>query len=141
MILARVKSKNIEDRQEYRFWKGDSGWDHDYKEATPLLTDIQQGSVFKSALFGEDARWVFIGCNKWCDSKVLLSTAASPEGPWGDFTVIHTAQGLDHCEGNMYCMYPHPWAFPNGNELMVTWNEGGVEGGVVAAKIKFKLQS
>ena len=138
IILARVSRNCISDKGWYRYWNG-TEYVKDYNEAVPVMKDLRQGSIIRSRLFGAGRPWIFVGCNKWADSQVLIGASAALEGPW-ELTAATRAQGIDFPVGGdswMYCMYPHLWASDEKEaELMVTWSEKW-PGGVVAAKLKF----
>ena len=63
-FLARVLKDQPECRELYQFWNGVE-YVADIKEAAVVLKEIQQGSIFRTKLFGADRPWVFVGCTKW----------------------------------------------------------------------------
>ena len=136
-LLARVPKNKPWDRESYTFWNGES-YVEDWEDAVPVMSDIQHGAFIKSTLFGSERPWVFVGCNRFGDSLVLLGAAAKLEGPW-KLNPVCQAKGIDHPGGYMYCMYPHQWAANEQNgELFVSWSEQ-YPGFVVAAKIKLQM--
>lgn len=136
IILARVYKYYSEHRDQYNFWNGKT-WVERWQEAIPVLCEVPQGAIFRSELFGKERPWVFVGVNKWADSKVQVAASKKLEGPW-ELTAVTTAKGIDVDDGYKYCIYPHGWAFDAKNaELMVTWSEHW-PGGVIAAKLKFE---
>ena len=136
IVLARVSRHRPFVRDAYRFWNG-SEYVRDM-DTKGVLFNVQHGAIFKSTLFGPERPWVFVGCSRFPDSKVLVGAAARIEGPW-ELTAVCDAVGIEFPKGNMYCMYPHPWVFDETKgELMVTWSENW-PGGVVAAKLKFDM--
>ena len=135
VILARVPRDSPWRRDMYTFWDG-KGYVPWWQAAVPVLKDVQHGAIINSSLFGNDRPWVFIGCTKWADSKVMIGAAAHLQGPW-ELTPVWQATGIDYPQEYMYCMYPHQWAFAEEDgELMVTWSEAW-PGNVIAAKLKF----
>jgi hypothetical protein len=141
-MLARVLTEWAWSRGHYQYWDG-AKFSRHIGQARPVLTDIQHGQIFPSTLFapmtGRDH--IFVGCNSFGDSKVLLGTSRNPEGP---FTVAAIADALPlkpmPIGSYSYCVYPHPWAFDESKgDLMVTWSEGGMDGNVVAVVIRLKL--
>lgn len=136
VVLARVPKDSPWQRDTYTFWDGE-GYVPWWQAAVPVLKDVQHGAVIKSSLFGKDRPWVFIGCSKWLDSKIMIGASADLEGPW-ELIPLCKATGIDYPDTVMYCMYPHQWAFAEEDgELMVTWSEQW-PGNVVAAKLKFQ---
>ena len=136
VVLARVPKNSPLHRDSYTFWDGE-GYVPWWQAAVPVLKDVQHGAIIKSSLFGKDRPWVFIGCSRWLDSKIMIGASAHLEGPW-ELIPLCQASGIDYPDTVMYCMYPHQWAFAEEDgELMVTWSEQW-PGGVVAAKLKFE---
>ncbi|MCJ1370988.1 hypothetical protein MMC20_002203 [Loxospora ochrophaea] len=137
ILLARVRRDRPIARSHYEYWNGRE-YVKNWELAVPVLQDVQQGAVVKSTLFGPDLPWVFVGCTRFADSKVMMGAAARLEGPW-ELTAVCQASGIDYPNGYMYCMYPHVWAFEEEKgELMVTWSEP-YPGNVIAAKLKLKM--
>lgn len=70
---------------------------------------------------------------------VQIGAAADVQGPF-DLTPICEALSVDHDSNPRDCIYPHLFAsdIPK-RELMVTWSEHSPGGGVIAAKLKFKI--
>lgn len=136
IVLARVPRDSPWRRETYSFWDGE-GYVPWWEAAVPVLKDVQHGSIIKSSLFGKERPWVFIGCTKWLDSKVMIGASARLEGPW-ELIPLFQATGIEYPNTIMYCMYPHQWAFAEEDgELMVSWSEQW-PGNVVAAKLKFQ---
>ena len=135
IVLARVSRHRPSSRDAYEFWNGSEYVKE--LDTKGVLFNVQHGAIIKSTLFGPERPWVFVGCSRDIDSKVMVGASAQIEGPW-ELTAVCDAVGIDHCEGNMYCMYPHQWASDEANgELLVTWSEHW-PGGVVAAKLRFE---
>lgn len=137
IILARVDRYETALRDRYEYWSG-RDWVPRWHEAHPVLHDIQHGAIIHTNLFGKDKPFVFVGVNKWADSMVQMGAAADVQGPF-DLTAVCQARGIDHDQEYKYCVYPHLFAsnVPK-RELIVTWSEHW-PGGVVAAKLKFKI--
>ncbi|PQE19898.1 splicing factor u2af 35 kda subunit protein [Rutstroemia sp. NJR-2017a BVV2] len=143
IVLGRVPIDSAKARIHWRFWGGEGkGWCEDWKEAAPVLHNYQHGQIFPTKLFGEESpyRYGFVGCTHTGDSKVMFGRARRA---WGPFEIVElmTAHPLGKTSdlGFTYCMYAHPWAFPQSKgDLMITWSEGGMTGGVVAVKVRFE---
>lgn len=107
------------------------------------MDKVQQGAIYQSKLFepnkGRD--WVFVGCSIFGDSKVLIGVSGNLEGPYTVVELISTFSTIPMPrESFTYCMYPHPWAFKEEEgELMITWSEGSMVGGVLAVKLQFAM--
>lgn len=137
IYLARVSKYKPTSRESYEFWDGKT-YVSDWGRAIAILHDIPQGQFVRSDLFGSDRPWIFVGCTKWADSKVMMGASCRLEGPW-ELTPLCTAEGIDRRDEWMYCIYPHPWAFnEEEGELLVTWSEHW-PGGVVGAKVKLRM--
>ncbi|KAH8809335.1 hypothetical protein F5884DRAFT_795348 [Xylogone sp. PMI_703] len=140
VMLARVPFNKVRDRESYQFWDGRTYQD-DISKSASIMSGLQHGSIFRSRLFepntGKD--WVFIGCNIFADSNVLIGVAPNPEGPWELVKLIPAPPKTPQPDsGFTYCMYAHPWAYGESKgELMITWSEGGMKGKIVAVKVKF----
>jgi hypothetical protein len=141
-MLAKVNVRWVLDRSRYTYWDGKE-YQADIGKAKQVMEDVQHGAMYRSKLFepnkGRD--WVFVGCSRFGDSKVLMGVSANLEGPYttvelmSAFSIIHMPE-----DSLRYCMYPHPWAFrEEEGELMITWSEGSMNGGVVAVKVQFAM--
>ncbi|KAE8444605.1 hypothetical protein EG329_014436 [Mollisiaceae sp. DMI_Dod_QoI] len=154
VVLARVLIPLADSCAFYEFWAG-NGWSSNVKDCCPVMSQIEHGQVFLTNMFGENSeyKYCFVGCSSWGDSKVLMARAINAEGPWSDLSALEVE--LYSSNPNRpptgpfnYCMYPHPWALgfnaENGMErtgdLMITWSEGGVNGCVLAASIRLKME-
>ncbi|KAG8533746.1 uncharacterized protein KY384_001487 [Bacidia gigantensis] len=139
IALTRVPPDSATDRSKYQFWNG-SGWCTNTSDCAPAYADLPQGQVLRSSFFGTAYPYLFVGVSKYGDSKIRVGRAKAPEGPW-DIYVVGTAKGINYPNDYMYCIFPHPWAFADKDgKLMVTWSEHW-PGGVVAAKLSFKLDA
>jgi hypothetical protein len=141
IILARTHRSVTVLPGAYMYWSGND-WVPDYNEALHIQeihnAGIVQGGIVRSSLFGEKKPFVFIGVNKFADSKIQLGVAERIEGPW-EVQTIGVATGINEKDGFRYCIYPHLWASDTKKgELMVTWSEQ-CPGGVIAAKITFEM--
>ena len=137
-ILARAWSPMTTSRNLYRFWDGQD-FVEDYNAAVPIpaFQDIPQGAVVRSHLFGRKKNYIFVGVDKWLDSKIQVGAAETLEGPWEVWPVALT-QGIHIEDGFRYCIYPHLFASHTRNgELLVTWSEQW-PGGVIAGKLQFQ---
>jgi hypothetical protein len=145
IYIGRVRARHPEEkgayaRSAYEFFDGQN-FGKDLNCAVSIMPGFTQGNIFRSNLFhpSHNANYLFIGCNNYGDSKIIMGWASKPEGPW-QFRHIADAVGIGGPEGYKYAMYAHPWAFNEANgELMVTWSEHW-PGGVVAAKLKFRME-
>ncbi|RFU25360.1 hypothetical protein B7463_g10970, partial [Scytalidium lignicola] len=137
---ARVPFDEVQRRKSYQFWDG-MAYQNDISKSTPIMTGLQHGSIHRSRLFepntGKD--WVFVGCNGFADSTVLIGVAPKPEGPWALQKLIPAPPRMPQPDSSFtYCMYAHPWAYDESKgELMVSWSEGGMRGKIVAVKVTF----
>jgi hypothetical protein len=141
-MLARVHVRWVLDRSRYSYWDG-KGYQGNIAKAKHVMDDVQHGAIYRSKLFepnkGRD--WVFVGCSRFGDSKVLIGVSANLEGP---YTTVELMSAFSIApmpkDSFRYCMYPHPWAFKEEEgELMITWSEGSMIGGVVAVKVQFAM--
>ncbi|KAL9102345.1 MAG: hypothetical protein Q9163_002495 [Psora crenata] len=138
VVLARVEKCLAHCRDAYQHWNG-LGWvQGDWSCSVPMFTDLPQGAVFRTAMFGKGRTYVLVGVSKWGDSKIRLGLAERAEGPW-DVREVASAKGINYPNDYMYCIYPHEWATEGEDiSLMVTWSEHW-PGGVVAARLKFQV--
>ena len=123
----------------YERWDG-TVWNPSRAAApAPVFSDLPQGAIFRTMMFGLDTPFVFVGVSKWADSMIRVGRASRLEGPW-DIREVVRAEGINYRKEFRYCIYPHPWALPGKAQettLMVTWSEHW-PGGVVAGKLDFK---
>lgn len=101
-------------------------------------------SRVESDMFGPPYEYAFIGNSSRGDSKVLIGRAATIEGPFEvlplnnvDLYALNTGEDKGAFDFR-YCVYPHPWAgdLKGKGDLMITWSEGGITGGVLAAMLR-----
>jgi hypothetical protein len=144
VVLARVSPQSTIHKESYEYWSG-SSWSSRVSDSKPVFTTMQHGQIFRTDMFGRDSPWkyAFIGCNSWGDSKAQFGRAMQPQGPWD----IHEVKGLRTYSMQQYdpspfsyCFYPHPWAFKTerDGDLIITWSEGGMRGGVIAELLRFE---
>jgi hypothetical protein len=142
VMLARVNTRCVLDRSQYMYWDGQK-YQADLGKAKAVMDDVQHGAIYRSKLFepnkGRD--WVFIGCSRFGDNKVLIGVSANVEGPYTTVALMHAFPLAPMPEEPFrYCMYPHPWAFKEEKgELMITWSEGSMNGNVVAVKVELAM--
>lgn len=141
IILARTHKSVTVLPGAYMYWNG-KDYVPDFDEAVPIQdfskNGIVQGGIVRCSLFDADKPFLFIGVNRYVDSKIQLGVAEKLEGPW-EIQTVGVATGIEKKDGFRYCIYPHLWASdPRRGELMVTWSEQW-PGGVIAAKIKFQM--
>jgi hypothetical protein len=140
-MLARVNIRRVLDRSRYTYWDG-KDYQGNIAKAKHIMDDVQHGAIYRSKLFepnkGRD--WVLVG-SRFSDSKVLIGVSANLEGPYTIVELMNTFSIIPMPENSFrYCMYPHPWAFKEEEgELMITWSEGSIMGGVVAVKVQFAM--
>jgi hypothetical protein len=144
VVLARIPPRRALLKTEHEYWNG-SGWCSKMKDSKPVFTTMQHGQIFQTDIFGRDSPWkyAFIGCTSLADSKAQFGRAKQPQGPWE----VHEVKGLRTYAMQpydpapfKYCFYPHPWAFQTerDGDLMITWSEGGMNGGVIAELLRFE---
>lgn len=144
VVLARVSPRSAVHKNTYQYWGG-SSWSSKMSDSKPVFITMQHGQIFHTDLFGRASPWkyAFIGCTSWADSKAQFGRAMQPQGPWE----IHDVKGLRTYVMQpydpspfRYCFYPHPWAFQTKKhgDLMITWSEGGMKGGVIAELLRFE---
>ncbi|MCJ1464585.1 hypothetical protein MMC07_003198 [Pseudocyphellaria aurata] len=137
ILLARVHKFFPTSRHGYRFWNG-RAYVPDWKEAIPIFHDIQNGSFFRTSLFGPDRPWCFVGNNRFRDSIMMMGAEASLEGPW-TLTPLFQAEGIRYLDDFRFGMQGHPWAYDGRKgELLVTWCETW-PGAVIGAKVKLLM--
>lgn len=141
-MLAKVNIRWVLDRSRYTYWDGQD-YQADLGMAKQVMDDVQHGAIYRSKLFepnkGRD--WVFVGCSRFGDSKVLIGVSANLEGPYTTVELMDTFSIIPMPKNSFrYCMYPHPWAFKEEEgKLMITWSEGSMNGGVVAVRVQFAM--
>ena len=137
VFLARVPKNVPWLRAAYTFWDGIS-YVPQLGEAVPVFRDLADGSVNKSRFFGAAKPWTLVGRSESQNNIVMAGTAETLEGPW-ELTEICEARGFDDPNSNIYCVYPHHWAFEAAHgELLVTWSEEW-PGEVVSARLTFEM--
>jgi len=145
IVLARVPLRDARDRESYDYWNGNA-FTSDIDTLATVLTDMQHGQIFKTTMFDRQStcQYAFIGNNAQGDSAVQMGRASSPQGPWElfelkDLKLYALNSGEDKRMLDFrYCVYPHPWAgdLTGRGDLMISWSEGGMTGGVLAAMVR-----
>ncbi|KUJ22746.1 uncharacterized protein LY89DRAFT_728864 [Mollisia scopiformis] len=154
VVLARIR---ISCPTPYTYWTG-TGWSAFPADCRPIMSHIEHGQIFHTTIFGANSlyKYMFVGCSSFGDSKILMARAKSPEGPWDDGWVLNDAD-LYNSDPNkpptgpfFYCIYPHPWALgfdgvesdgmSKTGDFMISWSEGGLVGGVLAASFRFNME-
>ncbi|KIV80939.1 hypothetical protein PV11_08404 [Exophiala sideris] len=136
VYLTRVPVENATDLSCYEYWNGE-GWQPErlqtksLGEKESMFWQINQGQVVWSNHFG---CFIFVYCDNWMNSKVLMKTAQRPEGPWSDATTLYQATPITN-GSSIYAAVPHPYFDESGQTLVVTFtNHPNV---VQAVKITF----
>lgn len=156
-MLARVSVAQVASTPfpcSYMFWTG-KDWSGEIKNIRPIMSKIEHGQILPTTIFGQNSelKWLFVGCSSCGDSKVLMARAKAPEGPWNDGYALDSVELYNSIPRGQdlgpffYCVYPHTWAFGFDKEgmdrtgdLMITWSEGGFNGHVQAALIRFEME-
>jgi hypothetical protein len=141
--VARVPIWEVGNRDSYSYWDSRS-WSKNISSSAVVFPSMQHGQIFPTTLFGTKSgyRWGFFGNNCFGDSKAIFGRAKAPEGPWEIVALDLNAYTMNELDSTFrYCFYPHPWAFDSRKgDLMVSWNEGGMAGSVIAEKIRFQTE-
>jgi len=142
-FMARVPlDADFKSRSAYSFLTK-SGWKSSYSsidELEPILGDQAQGALFKlpydSGFAPIKKPYMWLGVNKWLDSKMWLACAEKIEGPWDIQFLGMAPEVMGKNSGHRYCLYPHFWGsdLPNG-KVLISWSDDGVMGGKVACAI------
>jgi len=149
-FMARVPvDANFRSRSAYSFLTK-SGWKSTYSsidELEPILGDQAQGALFKlpydSGFASVKKPYLWLGVNKWLDSKMWIARAEKIEGPWDIQFLGMAPEVMGKNSGHRYCLYPHLWGsnLPEG-KLLISWSDDGVMGGKVAcAYISLKMDT
>ena len=143
IVLARVPIDAADDRNKYTYWDG-ANWSPSPRKLAPVMQDMQHGQICKTEMFGTNSifKFAFIGCNSWGDSTIRMGRASSPQGPWEIVALNVKLYHLNDAQWAgpfRYCVYPHPWACDiSKGDLMISWSEGGMTGGVLAVQVRLK---
>jgi hypothetical protein len=75
------------------------------------------------------------------DNIVKLGVSPSLEGPFNVVELIDMFPLSSMPEDwSAFCVYPHPWAYEEEDgQIMITWWEGGSEGGVIAVRVQLGM--
>lgn len=142
-FMARIPlHANFRSRSEYSFLTK-SGWKPTYStidELEPVLGDQAQGALLKfpyeSGFAPVKKPYMWIGVNKWLDSKMWMACAEQIEGPWDIQFLGMAPEVMGKNSGHRYCLYPHLWGSNlQEGKLLITWSDDGVMGGKVAAAV------
>jgi hypothetical protein len=82
--VARVPLSKVADKSAYMAWDG-SKWNQDINKASPIGIFGSDPSIAWNAFLGK-----FVAVISESQNRVMLSTAASPEGPWSPAELLLT---------------------------------------------------
>ncbi|ETI21056.1 hypothetical protein G647_07399 [Cladophialophora carrionii CBS 160.54] len=122
VYLARVRADEATNVNCYEYWNG-ATWQSErlngiaIGEKESVFWQINQGQVIWSSYFG---CFLFVYCDNWMNSKVLLKSAQRPEGPWSDPITLYQARPLTD-GSSIYAAVPHPYFDESGKTLVVTF--------------------
>ncbi|KAJ9613216.1 hypothetical protein H2200_003158 [Cladophialophora chaetospira] len=122
VYLARAPIADAKNVDCYEYWNGKT-WQTDRLDGTiigdnaSVFWQINQGQVIWSNHFN---CLLFIYCDNWMNSKVLMKTAERPEGPWSDPITLYQATPLTN-GSSIYAAVPHPYYDESGKTLVVTF--------------------
>ena len=149
-FMARVPlDADFRSRSAYSFLTK-SGWKSTYSsvdELEPVLGDQAQGALLKlpydSGFAPVKKPYLWLGVNKWLDSKMWLACAEKISGPWDIQFLGMAPEVMGKNSGHRYCLYPHLWGSNLAEgKLLISWSDDGVMGGKVAcANIKLKMET
>jgi len=126
-----------------------SGWQATYSkldDLEPILGDQAQGSLFKLPYNSGFARfkkpYMWLGVNKWMDSKMWIACAEKIEGPWEYEFLGMAPEIMGKNSGHRYCLYPHFWGSNLAEgKLLISWSDDSQMGGKVGcAYIDIKME-
>jgi len=121
--IARVKTEDIEDVHEYRYWTG-SNWSHKVKDATQIM----RGMPNEMSVSWND----WLGCwlavySHGIEGRIVAQTADKLEGPWSKPQNLHKVMMPHHglpYPTLIYAAKEHPeLSCDNGRILAVTFIE------------------
>ncbi|KIW39404.1 uncharacterized protein PV06_09174 [Exophiala oligosperma] len=122
VYVARARLHEATNLDCYEYWNGE-GWQaerlmtKDLGEKESVFWQINQGQVVWNGYLG---CFIFVYCDNWMNSKVLMKTAQKPEGPWSDAVELYQATPLS--EGSaIYAAIPHDYYDRDGRTLVVTF--------------------
>ena len=115
--IARAKTGNLTGTWE--FYTG-QGWDNN-PETSQRIANFQVSREY--AVFKHAGRYVLITQGIWYSTKIWSRTAASPQGPWTNTTLVYDTP-LPWERMITYGAYPH-LQFDKDNELLVSYNSNG----------------
>jgi hypothetical protein len=122
IYLTRAAIGDVSNLDKYEYWNGDN-WQTNrldgktIGEKESVFWQINQGQVIWSNYFN---CFLFVYCDTWMNSKVLMKTAQQPEGPWSDAMTLYQATPLTN-GSSIYAAVPHPYFDETGKTLVVTF--------------------
>ena len=147
--MARVPlNADFRSRASYSFLTK-SGWQATYSkldDLEPVLGDQAQGSLFKlpynSGFAPFKKPYMWLGVNKWMDSKMWIACAEKIEGPWQYEFLGMAPLIMGENSGHRYCLYPHFWGSNLAEgKLLISWSDDAQMGGKVGcAYIDIKME-
>jgi hypothetical protein len=139
-FMARVPlNADFRSRSSYSFYTK-QGWQPTYSkldDLEPVLGDQAQGSLLKLSYTSGFAPfkkpYMWLGCNRWLDSKMWIAVSERIEGPYQFEFLGMAPEVMGKNSGHRYCLYPHLWGSNlTQGDLLISWSDDGVMGGKVA---------
>ncbi|KAK9465024.1 hypothetical protein V1512DRAFT_267112 [Lipomyces arxii] len=133
IYVARVPLDKPTDTRAYEYWTT-QGWSKDESKKTQCFWKLQSGTIFWNRFY---KCFMMIGCTSFADNKIMVRTAPQPEGPWTGDHLLH--QLYKPRSGFNYCVYAHPWSYPESQhgQMLISWTDQGT-GVVELAKLTFE---
>ncbi len=117
-VVARVPRADFSRFASWRFWDG-AGWSPDITDSQPVAGRI---STEMSVTPLADGRYLMVFMLDTIGGQIAVRTAPSPEGPWGDFTVVYDIPIPPNPSGlYTYHAKAHPHLSAPG-ELLISFN-------------------
>lgn len=103
LMLARVAPGKIEQLDQWEYFAGEGRWSPQVNHAVPLLDNVS--SELSVDPYVEDGRrtLLLVYSEPAFGRRILVRSAAAPEGPWADPVPVYTVPGLDR--GASYFTY------------------------------------
>jgi hypothetical protein len=103
LMLARVAPGRIEELDQWQFCAGADRWSNRVSDAVPIAHDLASELSVDAYVANGRRTLLLVYSEPAFGRRILVRTAAAPEGPWSDPVAVYTVPGLDR--GKSYFTY------------------------------------
>jgi hypothetical protein len=85
----------VEQFDQWRFYAGPETWSADPRDALPVAKNVTSELSVEPIEFAGQRRFVMVHSQPPLERKILVRTAAEPQGPWTEPLAVYSAPEVD----------------------------------------------